>query len=86
MGKNWKTGGIYGMKLTDKIPTPKAVEILIQSVLDGTKTVDQRVEDATYLTVIQSRIDKVLNTFQQEYEDYIRFMMKKEKDENSPYN
>ena len=74
------------MKLTDQIPTPKAVEILVQSVLDGTKTVDQRIEDATYLTVIQSRIDKVLNTFQQEYEDYIRFMMKKEKDENSPYN
>jgi len=74
------------MRLTDKIPTPKAVEILIQSVLDGTKSVDQRIEDATYLTVIQSRIDKVLNTFQQEYEDYIRFMMKKEKDENSPYN
>lgn len=78
------------MKLTDQIPTPKAVEILIQTVLDGTKTVEQRVEDATYLTVIQSRIDKVLNNFQQEYEDYVRHMMKREedrkKDENSPYN
>ena len=78
------------MKITDQIPTPKAVEILIQTVLDGTKTVEQRVEDATYLTVIQSRIDKVLNNFQQEYEDYVRHMMKKEeekrKDENSPYN
>ena len=78
------------MKLTDQIPTPKAVEVLIQTVLDGTKTVEQRVEDATYLTVIQSRIDKVLNNFQQEYEDYVRHMMKREedrkKDENSPYN
>ena len=78
------------MKLTDQIPTPKAVEILVQSVLDGTKTVDQRIEDATYLTVIQSRIDKVLHSFQQEYEDYVRYMMKKEedrkKDEDSPYN
>ncbi len=76
------------MKITDKVPTPKAVNILMQSVLDGTKTVEQRVEDATYLTVIQSRIDKVLNNFQQEYEDYVRYMMKregdKEKDENSP--
>ena len=78
------------MKLTDQIPTPKAVEILVQSVLDGTKSVDQRIEDATYLTVIQSRIDKVLHSFQQEYEDYVRYMMKKEedrkKDEDSPYN
>lgn len=76
------------MKITDKVPTPKAVNILMQSILDGTKTVEQRVEDATYLTVIQSRIDKVLNNFQQEYEDYVRYMMKreedKEKDENSP--
>ena len=74
------------MRLTDKIPTPKAVEILIQSVLDSEKPIEQRIEDATYLTIIQSRIDKVLNTFQQEYEEYVRFMMKKEKDENSPHN
>ena len=78
------------MKLTDQIPTPKAVEILVQSVLDGTKSVDQRIEDATYLTVIQSRIDKVLHSFQQEYEDYVNYMVKKEeekrKDENSSYN
>ena len=68
------------MKLTDQVPTPKAVDILIQSVLDGTKTVEQRVEDATYLTVIQSRIDKVLHNFQQEYEDYVRYIVKKEED------
>ena len=68
------------MKITDQIPTPKGVDILIQSVLDGTKTVEQRVEDATYLTVIQSRIDKVLHSFQQEYEDYVRYMVKKEED------
>ena len=78
------------MKVTDQIPTPKAVDILIQSILDGTKSVEQRVEDATYLTVIQSRIDKVLHSFQQEYEDYVRYMMKREedrkKDENSSYN
>ena len=78
------------MKITDQIPTPKGVDILIQSVLDGTKTVEQRVEDATYLTVIQSRIDKVLHSFQQEYEDYVRYVMKREedrkKDENSSYN
>ena len=78
------------MKVTDQVPTPKAVDMLMQSVLDGTKNVEQRIEDATYLTVIQSRIDKVLNNFQQEYEDYVRHMMKREedrkKDENSPYN
>ena len=78
------------MKITDQIPTPKGVDILMQSVLDGTKTVEQRVEDATYLTVIQSRVDKVLHSFQQEYEDYVRYMVKKEedrkKDENSPDN
>ena len=68
------------MKITDQIPTPKGVDILIQSVLDGTKTVEQRVEDATYLTVIQSRIDKVLHNFQQEYEDYVRYMVKREED------
>ena len=68
------------MKITDQIPTPKGVDILIQSVLDGTKTVEQRVEDATYLTVIQSRIDKVLHSFQQEYEDYVRYMVKREED------
>ena len=68
------------MKITDQIPTPKGVDILMQSVLDGTKTVEQRVEDATYLTVIQSRIDKVLHSFQQEYEDYVRYMVKKEED------
>ena len=59
------------MKVTDKIPTPKAVNVLMQSILDGTKSVEQRVEDATYLTVIQSRIDKELHNFQQEYEDYV---------------
>lgn len=78
------------MKVTDKIPTPKAVNVLMQSILDGTKSVEQRVEDATYLTVIQSRIDKVLHNFQQEYEDYVRYMMKREedrgKDEDSSYN
>ena len=68
------------MKITDQIPTPKGVDILMQSVLDGTKTVEQRVEDATYLTVIQSRVDKVLHSFQQEYEDYVRYMVKKEED------
>ena len=68
------------MKITDQIPTPKGVDILIQSVLDGTKNVEQRVEDATYLTVIQSRIDKVLHSFQQEYEDYVRYMVKREED------
>ena len=68
------------MKITDQIPTPKGVDILMQSDLDGTKTVEQRVEDATYLTVIQSRIDKVLHSFQQEYEDYVRYMVKKEED------
>ena len=68
------------MKVTDKIPTPKAVIVLMQSILDGTKSVEQRVEDATYLTVIQSRIDKVLHNFQQEYEDYVRYMVKKEED------
>ena len=68
------------MKVTDKIPTPKAVNVLMQSILDGTKSVEQRVEDATYLTVIQSRIDKVLHNFQQEYEDYVRYMVKKEED------
>ena len=68
------------MKVTDKIPTPKAVNVLMQSILDGTKSVEQRVEDATYLTVIQSRIDKVLHNFQQEYEDYVRYMMKREED------
>ena len=78
------------MKVTDKIPTPKAVNVLMQSILDGTKSVEQRVEDATYLTVIQSRIDKVLHNFQQEYEDYVRYMMKREedrgKDEDSYHN
>ncbi len=78
------------MKVTDKIPTPKAVNVLMQSILDGTKSVEQRVEDATYLTVIQSRIDKVLHNFQQEYEDYVRYMMKREedrgKDEDSSHN
>ena len=78
------------MKVTDKIPTPKAVNVLMQSILDGTKSVEQRVEDATYLTVIQSRIDKVLHSFQQEYEDYVRYMMKREedrgKDEDSSHN
>ena len=68
------------MKITDQVPTPKGVDILMQSVLDGTKTVEQRVEDATYLTVIQSRIDKVLHSFQQEYEDYVRYMVKREED------
>ena len=68
------------MKVTDKIPTPKAVNVLMQSILDGTKSVEQRVEDATYLTVIQSRIDKVLHNFQQEYEDYVRYIVKKEED------
>ena len=34
----------------------------------------------TYLTVIQSRGDKVLHSFQQEYEDYVRYMVKKEED------
>lgn len=68
------------MKITDQVPTPKGVDILMQSVLDGTKTVEQRVEDATYLTVIQSRIDKVLHNFQQEYEDYVRYMVKREED------
>ena len=68
------------MRITDQIPTPKGVDILMQSVLDGTKTVEQRVEDATYLTVIQSRVDKVLHSFQQEYEDYVRYMVKKEED------
>ena len=62
----------------------------MQSILDGTKSVEQRVEDATYLTVIQSRIDKVLHNFQQEYEDYVRYMMKREedrgKDEDSSHN
>ena len=75
------------MKVTDQVPTPKAVDMLMQSVLDGTKNVEQRIEDATYLTVIQSRIDKVLHSFQQEYEDYVRYMVKREedrkKDENS---
>ena len=66
------------MRLTDKIPTPKAVEILMRSVLDSEKSVEDRIEDATYLTVIQSRIDKVLNNFQQEYEEYVNHMMKKE--------
>ena len=78
------------MKVTDKIPTPKAVNVLMQSILVGKKSVEQRVEDATYLTVIQSRIDKVLHNFQQEYEDYVRYMMKREedrgKDEDSSYN
>lgn len=68
------------MRVTDQVPTPKGVDILMQSVLDGTKTVEQRVEDATYLTVIQSRIDKVLHNFQQEYEDYVRYMVKREED------
>ena len=68
------------MKVTDQVPTPKAVDMLMQSVLDGTKNVEQRIEDATYLTVIQSRIDKVLHSFQQEYEDYVRYMVKKEED------
>jgi hypothetical protein len=76
------------MRLTDKIPTPKAVEILMRSVLDSEKSVEDRIEDATYLTVIQSRIDKVLNNFQQEYEEYVVLMMKKQEDrmkyENSP--
>jgi len=76
------------MRLTDKIPTPKAVEILMRSVLDSEKSVEHRIEDATYLTVIQSRIDKVLNNFQQEYEEYVTLMMKKQEDrmkyENSP--
>ena len=68
------------MRVTDQVPTPKGVDILMQSVLDGTKTVEQRVEDATYLTVIQSRVDKVLHSFQQEYEDYVRYMVKREED------
>lgn len=76
------------MRLTDKIPTPKAVEILMRSVLDSEKSVEDRIEDATYLTVIQSRIDKVLNNFQQEYDEYVVLMMKKQEDrmkyENSP--
>jgi len=78
------------MRLTDQIPTPKAVEILMKSILDSEKSIEHRIEDATYLTVIQSRIDKVLNNFQQEYEEYVNHMMKKEeekrKDENSSYN
>ena len=76
------------MRLTDKIPTPKAVEILMRSVLDSEKSVEDRIEDATYLTVIQSRIDKVLDNFQQEYEEYVVLTMKKQEDrmkyENSP--
>ena len=78
------------MRLTDQIPTPKAVEILMKSILDSEKSIEHRIEDATYLTVIQSRIDKVLNNFQQEYEEYVNHMMKKEeekrKNENSSYN
>ena len=78
------------MRLTDQIPTPKAVEILMKSILDSEKSIEHRIEDATYLTVIQSRIDKVLNNFQQEYEEYVNHMIKKEeekrKDENSSYN
>ena len=68
------------MRLTDKIPTPKAVEILMRSVLNSEKSVEDRIEDATYLTVIQSRIDKVLDNFQQEYEEYINHMMEKEEE------
>ena len=78
------------MRLTDQIPTPKAVEMLMKSILDSEKSIENRIEDATYLTVIQSRIDKVLNNFQQEYEEYVNHMMKKEeekrKNENSSYN
>jgi hypothetical protein len=68
------------MRLTDRIPTPKAVEILMKSILDSEKSIEHRIEDATYLTVIQSRIDKVLNNFQQEYEEYVNHMMEKEEE------
>ncbi len=62
------------MRLTDQVPTPKAIELLMKNVLDSNISVEQRIQDATFLTVIQSRIDKVLDNFQQEYEEYVTYI------------
>ena len=62
------------MRLTDQVPTPKAIELLMKNVLDSNISVEQRIQDATFLTVIQSRIDKVLDNFQQKYEEYVTYI------------
>tara|TARA_Y100000310_G_C20583196_1_gene764035 strand:+ start:573 stop:809 length:237 start_codon:yes stop_codon:yes gene_type:complete len=76
------------MKITDQIPTPKAVEILMNSILDSNKSIEARIEDATLLNVVQTRIDKALDHFQRDYEEYLNFIANKReeraKNENSP--
>ena len=65
------------MKITDRIPTPKAVEILMNSILDSNKSIEARIEDATLLNVVQTRIDKALDHFQRDYEEYLNFIANK---------
>ena len=76
------------MKITDRIPTPKAVEILMNSILDSNKSIEARIEDATLLNVVQTRIDKALDHFQRDYEEYLNFISnqreERAKNENSP--
>tara|TARA_A100001037_G_C15056825_1_gene592774 strand:+ start:311 stop:550 length:240 start_codon:yes stop_codon:yes gene_type:complete len=59
--------------INDKaIKTPDSLENLMINVMNTSLKMDVRVQNASLLTTLQMRIDKLLNAFHDEYEVYIR--------------
>ena len=62
--------------MNDKaIQTPDSIENLMTNMMNANIKMDVRVQNAALLTTIQMRIDKLLNSFHEEYEIYIRDMI-----------